>query len=55
MGNITSLVNSRRRVGFGTVKKYFTKLFNKVIKDFFIIIKQIITNKYKKDLIFNNT
>ena len=50
MGNITSLVDSRRRVSIGDVKKYFPELFNKVIDNFFIIINEVVPNKIKKDL-----
>ena len=48
LGNITSLVDSRRRVSLGDVKKYFPDLFNKVIDDFFMILDKSIPNKFKK-------
>ena len=53
LGNITSLVNSRRRVSIGDVKKYFPELFNKVIDDFFLILEEAIPNKIKKYLVYN--
>ena len=51
MENITSLIDIRRRVSIGNVKKYFENLYNKVINDFFIIfdeaIEKIIDGRFK--------
>ena len=53
MSDIASLIDSRRRVTIGLVKKYFEPLFNRVIGDFFKIIDEAIPNKYKKNLRYN--
>ena len=53
MSDIASLIDSRRRVTIGLVKKYFEPLFNRVIDDFFKIMNEAIPNKYKKTLRYN--
>ena len=53
MGDITSLIDSRRRVSIGLVKKYFELLYNRVIDDFFKIMNEAIPYEYKKDLKYN--
>jgi hypothetical protein len=53
MADITSLIDSRRRVSIGLVKKYFEPLFNRVIGDFFKIMNEAIPNEYKKNLKYN--
>ena len=42
MENITSLIDIRRRVSIGNVKKYFENLYYKVINDFFNIFDEAI-------------
>ena len=44
---VTSLIDNRRRVGIGDVKKNFPELFNRIIHDFFEIINKIMTKKNK--------
>ena len=44
MGGITSLIDSRKRVSVGLVKKHFKPLFDKVTDDFFKIVKEGIIN-----------
>ena len=50
MENITSLIDSRRRVSIGDVKKNFGPLFNKVINDFFEIMNEIIQKEIKGEV-----
>ena len=50
MAEIASLIDSKRRVSIGLVKKYFEPLYNKVIEDFFKIMDEAIPNKYKGNL-----
>ena len=42
MENITSLIDTRRRVQIGDVKNHFKNLYDKVINDFFIIFDEAI-------------
>ena len=51
--DITTLIDCRRRVSIGLVKKYFQPLFQRVINDFFSIIVEAIPKEYKEGLKYN--
>ena len=45
MEYVTSLIDNRRRVGIGNVKKYFPELFNRVIDDFMKIVNEVLSKE----------
>ena len=46
--NITSLIDNRRRVAFGDVKRNFKELFDRVVNDFINIMKEVLVKECGK-------